>query len=240
MSTVRNPITHEEYGDNLNNTKLNWLRAAVLGANDGIISVSSVILGVAGASDNKVFVLTAGLAALVAGSLSMATGEYVSVSTQRDTERVFIEKEKKELEENPERELDELAKIYEKKGLSPQTAKIVAKEFTDNDPLLAHLDAELNINPDDLTDPMHAAYASGLAFVSGGVIPLVAVLLSSESLHVIVTYVSVIIALVITGVLSAHAGEADKTKATVRVVLGGIFAMTVTYVVGRIFGVVGL
>lgn len=237
MIKIRNPLSHEQFVDTSNSAKLNWLRAAVLGANDGIISVSSVILGVAGATSNKAFVLTAGLAALVAGALSMATGEYVSVSTQRDTERVFIEKERKELQENPEREMMELAVIYEKKGLSKATAEVVARELSLKDPLMAHLDAELNIDPNDLTDPLHAAYASGLAFVTGGAIPVLAILLSTQSLHIVVTYVSVIIALVITGVLSAKAGEADKVRATARVLFGGIFAMTVTYVVGKIFGV---
>lgn len=237
---IRDPLTHKQMDNNIKNSKLNWLRAAVLGANDGIVSVSSVIVGVAGASDSRAFILTAGFAALVAGALSMAVGEYVSVSTQRDTERALITKEQIELAIYPDQELEELVVIYEKKGLSRITAEVVAKELTKKDAFAAHLDAELGIDPDNLTDPFHAAYASGLAFLSGAIIPIVAIALSPKSIQIPMTFVSVVIALIFTGTLSAHAGGASKIKATIRVVIGGLLAMVITFGIGKLFGVVGI
>ncbi len=239
MNTLRDPIAHVELNNYVSDSKLNWLRAAVLGANDGIVSVSSVIVGVAGASNSKNFILTAGVAALVAGALSMAVGEYVSVSTQKDTEKALLEKERIELETVPEEELEELTVIYEKKGLSRKTAELVAGELTLHDAFAAHVDAELGINPNELTNPSHAAYASGLAFFSGAIIPIIAILISPVSMYVPVTFLSVICALVITGMLSAHAGGANKMKAIVRVVIGGVFAMVVTFGVGKLFGIAG-
>lgn len=240
MTKLRDPLSHTEIDNPMNGSKLNWLRAAVLGANDGIVSVSSVILGVAGASNDTKFILTAGVAALVAGALSMAVGEYVSVSTQRDTEKALIAKERYELEHMPEQELEELVVIYEKKGLSRVTAEIVAKELTLKDAFAAHVDAELNINPDDLTNPAHAAYASGAAFFSGAIIPIIAILIAPERFQILFTFISVILALMITGALSAHAGGASKTRATIRVVIGGILAMVITYGIGKLFGVSGI
>jgi len=240
MAPLRDPITHTESNDFGSNSQLNWLRAAVLGANDGIVSVSSVIVGVAGATNTKSFIMIAGVAALVAGALSMAVGEYVSVSAQRDTERALLAKERLELETMPEQELEELIVIYEGKGLSRSTAEVVAKELTAHDAFAAHVDAELNINPDDLTNPFHAAYASGVAFFCGAVIPIVAVLVSSALMRVPATFISVIVALIITGTLSAHVGGANKLKATVRVVLGGMLAMVVTFGIGKLFGVAGI
>lgn len=240
MNTLRDPIAHVELNDYVSDSKLNWLRAAVLGANDGIVSVASVVVGVAGASSSKTFVLTAGVAALVAGALSMAVGEYVSVSTQKDTEKALLEKERIELETVPAEELEELTVIYEKKGLSRTTAQIVAEELTARDAFAAHVDAELGIDPNDLTNPFHAAYASGLAFVSGAIIPILAIIFSPASVRVPITFLSVVLALIITGALSAHAGRADKIKAIVRVVIGGLFAMIVTFGVGKLFGVVGI
>lgn len=240
MPIFRDPITHVEIDSSATSSKLNWLRAAVLGANDGIVSVSSVIVGVAGAENSKSFVLTAGVAALVAGALSMAVGEYVSVSSQRDSERALLEKERIELETVPDQELEELVVIYQKKGLSRTTAEVVAKELTLKDAFAAHVDAELNINPDDLTNPLHAAYASGAAFCCGAIIPVLAVVLSSNYWHIWATFISVIVALIITGMLSAHAGGANKMKATIRVVLGGILAMVITFGIGKLFGVAGI
>lgn len=240
MNPLRDPIAHTEVQSSSSGAKLNWLRAAVLGANDGIVSVSAVIVGVAGATNTKSLVLTAGVAAVVAGALSMAVGEYVSVSTQRDTEKALLEKERIELETVPEQELEELVTIYEKKGLSNSTARIVAVELTARDAFAAHVDAELGIDPNDLTNPWHAAYASGIAFLCGAIIPIVAVLVSPVSIQIPVTFVAVIIALIITGTLSAHAGGAKKSKATLRVVLGGVLAMIVTFGIGKIFGVVGI
>lgn len=233
-------MTHFEAHWNTTNKKLNWLRASVLGANDGIVSTASIVVGVAGASNSTGFILTAGVAGAVAGALSMGVGEYVSVSAQRDTERALIAKEKRELEEVPEQELEELVVIYEKKGLSRSTASLVAKELTEHDAFAAHLDAELNIDPNELTNPWHAAYASALSFVSGAIIPILMILLSPPKSRIFITFIGVLIALVITGVLSAHAGGASKRKAIFRVVLGGFLAMVITFGIGTIFGVAGI
>jgi VIT1/CCC1 family predicted Fe2+/Mn2+ transporter len=186
------------------------------------------------------FIITAGVAGLVAGALSMAVGEYVSVSTQRDTERALLEKERRELIEYPEEELSELARIYEKKGLSKETAHLVAQELTAKDAFAAHVDAELGIDPNDLTNPWHAAIASAASFFCGAIIPLTAVVLPPVSMRIPVTFIAVILALAVTGTLSAYVGGAKKVVATVRVVLGGIFAMIITYVIGMLVGVVGL
>lgn len=220
--------------------KLNWLRAAVLGANDGIVSTASIVVGVAGASNSARFILTAGVAGLVAGALSMGVGEYVSVSAQRDSEKALIEKERHELVADPEHELEELATIYARKGLSHQTARVVAQELTDHDPIMAHLDAELGLDPADLTDPWHAAYASSISFVAGAVIPLAMIILPPAGWRIAVTFFGVLIALIITGTLSAYAGDANKTKATIRVVVGGLLAMAVTFGIGKLFGIAGI
>lgn len=218
------------------NSTLNWLRAAVLGANDGIVSVSSIILGVAGATSVKHTIFISGLAGLVAGAFSMAVGEYVSVSSQRDAERAFITKEKRRLREDPEHELEGLADAYEEKGLSRKTAMAIAKELTKKDALKAHLEAELQLDEEDLNNPWHAAYASFIAFTVGAIIPLAAVLLAPESLRVAVTFTAVVIALCGTGYLSATVGNASRRRAVVRVVLGGALAMLATYYVGHLFG----
>jgi VIT1/CCC1 family predicted Fe2+/Mn2+ transporter len=215
---------------------LNRLRAAVLGANDGIVSVASIVLGVAGATDSKGTIFTAGLAGLVAGALSMGVGEYVSVSTQRDTERAFISHEKWELRTKPDQELDELAGLYEAKGVSPQTAKQVAKELTSHDALAAHLDVELNIDEEDLTNPWQAATASLISFTIGALIPLLSILLASQHLRFVVTFVAVLIALTLTGYLSATAGGSSRRRAMVRVIIGGALAMVITYGIGHVFG----
>ncbi len=220
--------------------KLNWLRAAVLGANDGIVSVASIIVGVAGASSSTGFILTAGVAGLVAGALSMAVGEFISVSTQLDAEKAMIEKEIYELTHNAEAELLELAAIYESKGLSPETAKIVAEELSAKDAFKAHFDAELGINPDFLTDPWHAAYASALSFFCGAIIPIIAVVVTPAPFRILMTFASVIVALVITGALSANAGGSKKIIAIARVVIGGMLAMIVTFGIGKMFGISGI
>lgn len=231
---------HKELHTDNSGTQLNWLRAAVLGANDGIVSVASIVVGVAGASNSSGFILTAGVAGLVAGALSMAVGEYVSVSTQRDTEKALLEKERYELEHSPKEELEELAGIYEAKGLTQATARTVAEELTAKDAFAAHVDAELGIDPDDLTNPWHAAFASAGSFFAGAIIPLVAIVVPPVSIRLPVTFAAVLIALAITGTLSAHVGGANKIKATIRVVVGGVFAMLVTYGIGKLVGRVGL
>lgn len=219
---------------------LNWLRAAVLGANDGIVSVAALVVGVAGAYDSSGFILTSGIAGLFAGALSMAVGEYVSVSTQRDTEQALLEKERFELETQPEAELAELSSIYESKGLSQATALLVAKELTEKDAFAAHVDAELGIDPHNLTNPIHAAVASGISFCAGAVIPLLTITLFPASTRVPFTFVAVLCALMITGSLSAYIGDANKTRATIRVVLGGALAMAITFGIGTLFGVQGV
>lgn len=233
-------IVHHENHGYISNGKLNWLRAAVLGANDGIVSVASVIVGVAGATNDTKVILTAGVAALGAGALSMAVGEYVSVSTQRDTEKALLLKEKHELENHPEGELEELIFIYQKKGLSRSTAELVGKELTEHDAYASHAEAELGIDPKNLTNPWYAAYASGLAFLCGAIIPILAVLFVPSQYGVTATFIAVIVALVITGALSAYAGGARKRTAIIRVVLGGIIAMAITFIIGKLFGIVSV
>ncbi len=217
--------------------RLNWLRAAVLGANDGIVSVASIVVGVAGAVNSSEFILTAGVAGLTAGALSMAVGEYVSVSTQRDSEEALLEQERYELINEPERELEELVKLYAAKGLKRETAEIVAKELTAHDAFAAHADAELKTDPSNLTNPAMAALASAVAFTLGGLIPLVAIILPAENIRIVITFLAVLVALVVTGMLSAKLGRAKKMRATIRVVFGGVLAMALTYGVGVLFGV---
>ena len=181
MKNYRDPLVHAEIEANTSNEKLNWLRAAVLGANDGIVSVAAIIVGVAGTSSSLQYILVAGVAGMFDGALSMAVGEYVSVSTQRDTEKALLEKERFELQNFPEEEIKELATIYEGKGLSRETAQLVAEELTRKDAFAAHVDAELGIDPHNLTNPMHAAYASAVAFSSGALVPLLVVIFSPDS-----------------------------------------------------------
>jgi VIT1/CCC1 family predicted Fe2+/Mn2+ transporter len=218
------------------NSRLNWLRAGVLGANDGIVSVAGLVVGVAGATTQRGPLFTAGIAGLVAGAVSMALGEYVSVSSQRDSELAQLETEKRELREDPEQELAELAAIYQAKGLRPETARTVAKELTDHDALGAHVDAELSIDPDDLTSPWQAAGASALAFTVGAVLPLLAILLPPPAWRVPVTVVVVLIALGLAGWTGARIGGARRTAAVARVVIGGALGLAITYLVGHLFG----
>lgn len=220
--------------------KLNWLRASVLGANDGIVSIAGLVLGVAGATNSSGAIITAGIAGIIAGAISMAAGEYVSVSSSRDTEKALLKKEKHELRMFPDAELLELTALYERKGLSKKTATLVAKELTKRDAFAAHVDAELNIDPDNLTNPWHAAIASAVAFLAGALIPLVAIILPPPDLRVPVAFMSVIFALAITGTVSAKVGGASPWRATVRVVTGGALAMAVTYGIGRLFNISGI
>ncbi len=220
--------------------KLNWLRASVLGANDGIVSIAGLVMGVAGATDSINAIATAGLAGIVAGAISMAAGEYVSVSSSRDTEKALLKKEHYELQNNPEGELKELTLIYKEKGLSEKTARLVAKEISKNDAFAAHAHMELNIDPNNLTSPWHAALASCAAFILGAIIPFIAIMAPPLSLRIPVAFISVLIALAITGFLSAKAGGADIKRAIIRVVLGGALAMAVTYGIGKIFAVSGI
>jgi len=216
--------------------RLNWLRAGVLGANDGIVSVAGIVIGVAGATVARGPIFTAGLAGLVAGAVSMALGEYVSVSSQRDSEIAQIATERHEVATTPERELAELTAIYEAKGLSSGTAQQVAAELTAHDALAAHLDAELNLNPEDLANPVQAAAASALAFTLGGLLPLLAILLLPTAWRVPVTFVAVLAALAIAGAVSARIGGSNPRRAVVRVVIGGAAGLALTYGIGHLFG----
>ncbi|SDT53742.1 VIT1/CCC1 transporter family protein [Actinoplanes derwentensis] len=216
--------------------RLNWLRAGVLGANDGIVSTAGLVVGVAGATLASGPIATAGVAGLVAGAVSMALGEYVSVSSQRDTERALLAKERTELAEFPDQELDELTALYEVKGLTPATARLVAEELTAKDAFAAHADAELRIDPDALTNPWHAAGASAVAFVAGSLLPLTAILLPPPNIRVAVTFAVVVLALAITGAVSATLGSAGLTRAVTRLVGGGTLAMAVTFGVGQLVG----
>lgn len=229
-------MTSNEKNTSTSTAKLNSLRAAVLGANDGIVSTSSVVMGVAGATNNAQAIFTAGMAALVAGALSMAVGEYVSVSSQSDAEKAYIEQERLSLSTNPEQELAELTEAYVERGVSPATAARVAEELTAKDALKAHLQVQFNIDEEDLNSPMQAAAASLLAFIAGGIVPFLAVIFSPDDYRIPVTVVAVFVALIITGYLSAYAGGANKTKAVTRVIIGGLLAMAITYAIGYLFG----
>lgn len=217
-------------------SRLNWLRAAVLGANDGIISTAGVVMGVAGATTDETAILLAGVAALTAGAISMAAGEYVSVSTQRDSERSILALEKRELERMPETEKAELVEMLREKGLTEATAAQVADELHANDPLAAHAEVEFGIDPDDLTNPWHAAWASMVAFTLGALVPLLVLAFMPASVRVASTVVVVAAALAVTGAVSAHLGFSPKGRAVVRTVAGGLLAMGVTYLVGMAFG----
>lgn len=221
--------------------RMNKLRAGVLGANDGIVSVAAVVVGVAGATPNTGAILTAGAAALVGGALSMAQGEYVSVSSQSDSHHALIAKERRELEEMPEAELAELAEIYRDKGLSPETADRVARELTDHDALAAHLDAELSIDEEDIVSPWNAAVASALSFFVGALLPLLAILLPPVAWRIPVTFAAVLAALAFTGWAGAQLGGAPhRGRAAARVVLGGALALVATFALGSVLGVTGI
>jgi VIT1/CCC1 family predicted Fe2+/Mn2+ transporter len=228
--------THDEPHDESLSSRLNWLRAGVLGANDGIVSTAAIVVGVAGASSSRTTILTAGVAGLFAGAMSMAAGEYVSVSTQRDTERAMLELERRELAETPAAELQELADIYQAKGLTAELARDVAVQLTAHDALGAHAEAELGIDPDDLTNPWHAALASFVSFTIGALLPLVAMAVSPSSWRVGLTFATVVVALGFTGSASAGLGQAQRWPAVRRNIIGGVLAMLVTYGIGRLVG----
>jgi vacuolar iron transporter family protein len=215
----------------------NWLRAAVLGANDGILSTASIAIGVAAASDNRNAIILAALAGLVAGALSMAAGEYVSVSSQTDIEKADIERERQELKDMPEEELQRLAEIYEQRGLKKETALLVAKELTAHDALGAHVRDELGINGISQAKPVQAAFASGAAFTVGGVLPLLATLFFPVKGLEYTLYASAIFFLVVLGIVAAKAGGSSIVKAIIRITFWGTVAMGLTALVGYLFGV---
>jgi vacuolar iron transporter family protein len=230
-------ITFDNYLDSHYIHRSNWLRAAVLGANDGIISISSIAIGMATASDSRDAIVLATLAGLVAGALSMAAGEYVSVSSQTDTEKADIAREAQELKEMPEIELNILAEIYEKRGLKKETAMQVALELTEKDALAAHIRDELGINEISKAKPIQAALASGAAFTIGGVFPFLITLLAPIKSMEFILYGFCIVFLILLGIVSAKIGGSNILKAVLRVTIWGSIAMGLTALVGYFFGV---
>lgn len=238
MNTPVRPKTHADY-DAISSAlsgRLNWLRAGVLGANDGILSTAGLVLGVAGASPTPAAILTAGVAGLVSGALSMAVGEYVSVSTQRDTEKAAVCLEREELSAIPAQELDELTGLLQQKGLSRSLARQAAQELTQHDALAAHAEIELGIKPNEYSKPWQAAMASALSFATGALVPLLAAVLAPANHAVPVTVGAVVVALSVTGLTSAWLGGAPRVSATLRNVAGGLLAMAITYGIGRWVG----
>jgi len=230
-------ITIDNYLDSHYIHRSNWLRAAVLGANDGIISISSLAIGVTAASSTRDPIVLATVAGLVAGALSMAAGEYVSVSSQTDTEKADIEREKQELKEAPEAELNILAQIYERRGLKKETAMQVALEMTEKDALGTHIRDELGLNEISQAKPIQAAIASGASFTVGGVLPLLVVLFASVKGMEYWLYGFTIIFLIILGAIAAKTGGSSVQKAILRIVVWGTIAMGLSALVGYIFGV---
>lgn len=212
------------------------MRAGVLGANDGIVSVAGLVMGVAGATTDRPTIMLAGIAGLVSGALSMGAGEYVSVSTQSDSEKALLDKERRELREMPEEELVELAMLYEERGLRPELAHQVAVELTERDALAAHASAELGLDPDDITSAWQAAAASILAFTLGALLPLLTITLAPPAQRIWVTVVSVALALALAGWTSARLGYGPPGRAIVRNVGGGLLAMGLTYAIGSLVG----
>lgn len=229
------PFIHPHPEDPHYINRSGWLRAAVLGANDGIVSISSLLMGVASATPNNSATLIAGIAGLSAGAMSMAAGEYVSVSSQSDIERADIKREKKSLRKNPELELKELIEIYKERGLSQETAKTVAQELTNHDALSTHIRDELGIFEVHQANPLHAAIASGLTFSVAGAIPLLGALLAPAGHIILTTLIVTLLSLVALGITTAKAGGAAVLPATLRVLFWGTFAMGVTASIGLLF-----
>ncbi len=220
--------------------RLNWLRAGILGANDGIVSIAALVVGVAAATSDPGPILIAGTAGIIAGSLSMALGEFVSVSSQRDSEASLIKRERQELEEQPEAELQELAELYQQRGLSASTAALVAQELTEHDAVAAHLEAELGINELELTNPWHAAISSALAFLAGSILPMVAIVLGPESIRIPLTFAASLLALGITGGVGAYLGQSPILRPVFRVMGGGALALVISWGIGTALGVSGI
>ena len=229
------PHEGEPHQGGLNN-RLNWLRASVLGANDGIVSTAGIVIGAVGATSDRTAILIAGVAGLAAGAMSMGAGEYVSVSTQRDSELALLAKERRELRDEPEEELAELAGIYVEKGLDEALALEVATALTKKDALGAHAEAELGIDPDDITSPWNAAFASSVSFTLGALLPLLTITLVAPSARVFVTVIAVVLALALTGWASAQLSFGSARRAVARNIAGGLFAMAVTFAIGSALG----
>ena len=218
--------------------RIGWLRAAVLGANDGIISTASLIVGVAAATADKQDIVIAGVAGLVAGAMAMAAGEFVSVSAQSDSEAAELARERQELQDYPEAELVELTEIYEARGLTPDLAKQVAEQLTEHDALGAHMRDELNISDVTAARPVQAAFASAISFAIGASFPLVVAVLAPPGIEIIAVAIATILTLAVLGGLGAKAGRSGVTRGAVRVVFWGVLAMAATAAVGKLFGTV--
>lgn len=216
--------------------ELNKLRAAVLGANDGIVSTAGIVLGVAGAAASKESIVVAGFAGLVAGALSMAAGEFVSVSSQRDSERAFLEAHNSRAGRNTTL-AEELAAIYQEKGFSKKTATQAVEELNQKGRLHLELEKESGVDPEDLSNPWSAAIASALAFVAGAAIPLAAIAFAPDVWRVWITVLAVLLSLILAGILSARAGQANKLRAALRIVVWGVGAMAITYAIGHLVGI---
>jgi vacuolar iron transporter family protein len=229
MPRRRHPETHLSH-------RSGWLRAAILGANDGIVSTASLVLGVAASGASGTAIVTAGIAGLAAGALSMAAGEYVSVSSQRDSERADLTLERKELRRDPEGELRELAGIYEGRGLQPELANRVARALTDRDALRAHAREELGLTEERQARPFQAAWASALSFSAGAILPVIAVAAAPGSARVAACVIVTVVALAILGWSGARLGGGSRTIATARVVIWGALAMVVTSGIGALVG----
>lgn len=217
------------------NQKLNWLRAGVLGANDGIVSTAGVIIGMAGATHNVATIVAAGSAALVAGALSMAGGEYVSVSAQRDTEQAVLTKVRKRLRHDPADALASLTRDLEDMGMSTAVAHAAAEDLTNRDAVAAHSRLDYGVTPGDLTNPWLAAGSSLISFVSGAALPLLVTLMPLGGYRVLATIIAVALGLLVTGYVSARLGDAPSTRAVVRNVVMGLVTMVVTYLIGIVF-----
>lgn len=217
-------------------SRLNWLRAAVMGANDGIISTAGLVVGVAGAAVSASALVAAGVAAVIAGALSMGVGEYLSVSSQRDSQKAELAHEQQELDTDPVYEARHLTELITAQGVEAPLARQVAEQLMAKGPLTAHARYELGIEPGQLTNPWHAAWSSTAAFVLGAIIPLITILATPRSAAVPVTMVSVVIALAITGSVAAYLGRAPRTRAALRTIAGGLGAMATTYGIGSVLG----
>ena len=216
--------------------RLNWLRAGVLGANDGIVSMAALLVGVAAADPSRTAVLTAGLAGIAAGALSMGVGEFVSVSSQRDAEEAQIAREKVWQAARPQWELEQLVRLNQETGMSEDVARLAATEQMEHDALGIHARMHLGIDPDELTEPWHAGFASFVAFTVGGLVPTLTLLLAPDSVRIPLTFAAVIVALAITGVISARVAHSQRSRAIIRNVLGGAVAMAITYGIGSLVG----
>ncbi|MFC3687340.1 VIT1/CCC1 transporter family protein [Aquipuribacter hungaricus] len=236
MSDARQDLAGEPHDRAGTAARLNWLRAGVLGANDGIVSTAGLVIGVAGATSANGPLLTAGVAGLVAGAVSMALGEYVSVSSSRDSERSLLDRKRRAIATSPQAECRELAQIYQAKGLSADTAWRAARELTTNDAFAAHADAELGIDPHALVSPWNAAAASALSFSLGALLPLASILLLPPAIRIWATFVVVLLALALAGALGATIGGAGRTRAVIRIVVGGGAGMAFTYLIGSLLG----